>query len=137
MMRRFFIFIPFCIFLFSCATLGNNKINKENKTDKIEYRINNKIVPEDSFKDLLNFLIQLPHTWFCAETAKGGITGYDAEDRLGVIFEYRAVSEPGNNKCSLTEKKLLRNSHSRLDRIKILRLAIKNITGKKSGLLYI
>lgn len=75
---------------------------------KTEYTINDKKVTKEEFDDFLKSLKEIQHTWFCVETAKGGITGYDAQDKDGIVYEYRAVSESGNSKCSIKKKLILK-----------------------------
>jgi hypothetical protein len=87
----------------------NKKINikDKNKMEKSIYTIDDKEVTKEIFDAFLAGLKEVPHTWFCAETDKGGITGYDGADEHGVVYEYRAISEPGNNKCSIRKKIIL------------------------------
>jgi hypothetical protein len=82
---------------------ANKDINMQS-----EYKIDNKMVTKEAFDKFLKELIELPHTWFCAETTNGGITGYDAKDRNGIIWEYRAASESGANRTTLTKKFIMK-----------------------------
>jgi hypothetical protein len=57
--------------------------------------IEDKPVSKNEFDKFLATLKENPNTWFCAETNKGGRTGYDASDIEGVVYEVRFISEEG------------------------------------------
>src|ERR1035438_1215619 len=77
-------FIGFLVFGFN--SFAQKKI-------KAEYQIENKTVGQKEFETFLSSLKELEHTWFCAETSTGGRTGYDAQDKNGIVYEYRAITE--------------------------------------------
>jgi hypothetical protein len=107
------LFLIIFILLISCKGTANPNLLKDQKVknmdnaDKTEYSIDDREASKGEFEKFLKTLKQIPHTWFCAETTKGGITGYDAEDKNGVKYEYRAYSETGNNKSSIKKKLIL------------------------------
>ena len=50
------------------------------------YKIENKEVSEKEFNDFLKKLKEIPGTYFCHKTTDGGINGYEAKDKKGVIY---------------------------------------------------
>lgn len=111
--KIFIVIVLYLIIVFTEAAgefkkTKNKKANNMEDSSKVEYRINDKIVTEEEFINFLNTLTEVQGTWFCAETKKGGMTGYDAKDKDGIIYEYRANSEPGNNKSTITKKGMLK-----------------------------
>jgi len=101
--------------LFAFSTLEAQEPDKQkgkahkvqNDSTKVTYILNDKEVNKKIFDYVLSGLTEIQGTWFCAETSKGGITGYDANDKNGVVYEYRTNSEPFNNKCTITKKPIL------------------------------
>jgi hypothetical protein len=69
------------------------------------YTIDDVAVSADEFNRLLKSLKEVPHTWFCAETSTGGMTGYDARDKKGVVYEFRAKSDNGKGTTTLRKKR--------------------------------
>ena len=80
------------------GTRQDNTIGEE-KTAR--YSINDAPVAADEFNAFLKTLREVRGTWFCAETNKGGTTGYDAVDTRGAVYQYRVYSESGNNRCTI------------------------------------
>ena len=68
------------------------------------YLIDGNSVTKDVFEKYLSTLKEVPGTWFCAETNKGGRTGWDARDDKGVVYEYRCYSESNNSKQTIRQK---------------------------------
>lgn len=94
------------LIIFSLSdTLCSQEILKKIKE---EYTIDNKVVTKEIFNNFLATLKELPHTWFCGETAGGGETGYDAIDKQGVVYEYRASLNSGISKNSIKKKSRLK-----------------------------
>jgi hypothetical protein len=73
-------------------------------TNKSEYKINGISMDKQTFDKFLSGLKELPHTWFCAETKTGGITGYDAVNENNQVFEVRFKSDNGNTLNTIIEK---------------------------------
>jgi hypothetical protein len=71
---------------------------------KSEYFIDNKMVTKEKFNNFLSSLKENTGSWFCAETKNGGITGYDAKDIKGKIYEVRFYYESGNSKSTIKKK---------------------------------
>ncbi len=92
--------------LSSCEERGTNTSTNGVSMEKWEYSIDGKAVSADVFKKEFDGMKEVPGTWFCAETKQGGITGYDMKDSLGKVYSFRAVSEPGMNRNSLSRKDL-------------------------------
>ncbi|RJE72578.1 hypothetical protein [Reichenbachiella sp. MSK19-1] len=40
--------------------------------------------------------------WFCRETDTGGATGYNCQDKARRAYKYVCISEPHENRCSLS-----------------------------------
>ncbi len=81
-----------------------------NESEK--YIINGKEVFKTDFEDFLKNLTEIPGSWFCDEISytneegimlDGGETGYDAEDQEGNVYEYRCLTSPNENTCSITK----------------------------------
>lgn len=70
----------------------------------VDYKITGKSVSKEEFEEFLSTLKEIPHTWYCAETTTGGITGYDAKDFWGIEYEYRCNSEPEKSLCTISRK---------------------------------
>jgi hypothetical protein len=87
--------------------LFNSKQAPVSDTLKTEYKIDDKLVSQQEFDTFKSVLKELSETWFCAETNKGGITGYDMVDTKGVVYQFRAESENGSSKISLGKKEIL------------------------------
>ena len=95
--------IILCSLIISSCTVQreiNTIKSPDNKGNKAEYILNNREVSEQEFSKFLSTLKEVTGTWFCAETINGGITGYDAKNKYGAIYEYRVVSE--NKKSQFT-----------------------------------
>ncbi|MFX1465499.1 MAG: hypothetical protein ACFFA5_03405 [Promethearchaeota archaeon] len=84
-------------------------------SELIKYTIKGKEVTKDEFDNFLESLKKISETWFCDEltlTDKdgkevfGGETGYDAEDEEGNVYEYRCLTSPDLNTCSITKRDL-------------------------------
>lgn len=98
-----------------CSSLYAQKFNnQECKTHKVKadstkviYIVDDKVVNKKIFDFILSGLTEIQGTWFCDKTSKGGMTGYDAKDKNGVVYEYRANSESYNNKCTINKKPTL------------------------------
>jgi|GEM_PF-2185908 len=69
-----------------------------------QYFIDGREVAAAEFEARLKSLKEVEHTWFCAETSDGGITGYDGKDESGAVYEYRAESGQKAGKSSLAKK---------------------------------
>jgi hypothetical protein len=86
----------------------NSKKNKNGSRmeslEKEQYKINDKVVSKEEFDKFLKSLKEVPHTWFCAETTNGGMTGYDATDQNGTVYEYRAVTDNGISRSTILKK---------------------------------
>lgn len=78
----------------------------EINTQMDEYKIDGKLVTEKEFNTFLANLKELPNTWFCKITSKGGCTGYSAKDKNDIIYDYRCCTENKISKCSLIKKEL-------------------------------
>jgi hypothetical protein len=63
--------------------------------------IEGRVVSPAEFDAFLATLVEIPHTWYCAESTNGGRTGYDAQDAQGVRWTYCAISEGATNTSSL------------------------------------
>jgi hypothetical protein len=95
------VFLAMLVFI----TLALNAAPKPDTMDrKDKYLINNKSVSRKEFETFLATLKEVPGTWFCAETNKGGVTGYDALDSKGVVYRYRSESSPDGARNTLTLK---------------------------------
>jgi len=81
---------------------------KHKDTLKAEYLINDKTVTKEKFDTFLSGLKEIPETWFCAETTNGGITGYDAKDKKGIVYQVRYYYDSGKSKNSITSKPSLK-----------------------------
>ncbi len=77
---------------------------KKNSQPSVEYTINDKKVSRVEFDKFLKGLEEIKGTWFCDETTTGGNTGYDAKDKQGTVYEYRAESEQHSSKNSIKKK---------------------------------
>jgi hypothetical protein len=72
---------------------------------KDKYLIDNKSVSKNEFEVFLAKLKQVPGTWFCAETSKGGVTGYDVGDNKGGLYSYKSESSSNGSLNTLTSKR--------------------------------
>jgi hypothetical protein len=66
------IFLAMLVFITLALSAGPKRDTMDRK-DK--YLINNKSVSRKEFETFLGTLNEVPDTWFCAETNKGGVTG--------------------------------------------------------------
>ena len=91
------------IFLFICpvryVTVHSQEIRIESK-----YTIDGRAVTEAEFSQFKDTLKEVKGTWFCAETNKGGITGYDAKDQSGILYEVRYISDNKADENSISKK---------------------------------
>ena len=78
---------------------------QENAKPIQENFINGKKVSDEEFQSFLKTLKEIPDTWFCAKTSRGGRTGFNGKDETGNIYEYRSVSENEKQINSITSKK--------------------------------
>ncbi len=83
---------------------AQNKSQSKDLKTTVVYTINDKNVSIKEFGKFLGSLKEIKDTWFCAETNYGGITGYDAKDKLGKIYEYRAKSDQSGSTNSIKKK---------------------------------
>jgi hypothetical protein len=56
------------------------------------YSIDGKRIEKSQFENILNKLVQIDRTWYCAETAEGGRTGYDAYDENGLKYKVEVAT---------------------------------------------
>jgi hypothetical protein len=70
-----------------------------------EYKIDGAIVEKKTFDAFLATLKEVPHTWFCGESTRGGMTGYDGVNAQGTVYICRFVSENGSSRLTITRKK--------------------------------
>jgi hypothetical protein len=96
--QKAFIMSALCV-----AFLSADSFLMGETTDGI-YLIDGKSVAKEEFNKFLSTLKEVPGTWFCAETNKGGRTGWDARDDKGVVYEYRCYSESNNSKQTIRQK---------------------------------
>ena len=110
--------IAFLLFFCVAYLSSNAGINKHSSYEKkaIEeirmvkdsintvYEINNKVVSKEKFEKFNKSLKEISGTWYCAETTTGGITGYDAKDKKGRIYELIYCSESGKSTNSIILK---------------------------------
>lgn len=73
---------------------------------KIEskYSIDGRSVTEAEFNQFKDTLKEVKGTWFCAETNTGGITGYNAADKDGTVYEIRFISDSRKDENSISKK---------------------------------
>jgi len=71
---------------------------------EVIYLIDNKIVSKVAFDSKIKNLEEITGTWYCAETTDGGITGYDAKDSKGDVFEVRYELVSGMSKNIIRKK---------------------------------
>lgn len=91
------------LFLFVCqvqyAQIRAQEIKVESK-----YTLDGRIITEAEFSQFKDSLKEVKGTWFCAETSTGGITGYDAKDINGILYEIRLISDNKMDENSIRRK---------------------------------
>jgi hypothetical protein len=87
-----------------------------NMSELTKYTIQGKEVAKDEFDTFLESLKKISGTWFCDEitlrdkdgnVVLGAETGYDAEDEVGNVYEYRYLSSPDQTTYSITKRDLV------------------------------
>jgi len=103
----------FCLLLTlilqACTGTSNSKVIENevgNRKDSVtcQYLIVGKEVEPEKYKKFHAKLKAKSETWFCDETSNGGITGYDAVDKRGLLYEVRTESDSGVIKNSISRK---------------------------------
>lgn len=102
------IILTVVIILLGFQLQAQNGKRPEKSKNTVEYTINDKIVSSKEFDKFLSSLTEVKGTWFCDETATGGNTGYDAKDKQGTMYEYRAESEQNSSRNSIKKKTILK-----------------------------
>lgn len=73
------------------------------------YKINERLVSKEKLDEFGKSLKEIKGTWFCAETSKGGRTGYDAIDKNAIVYTIRFSSEENISSGSILEKNATEN----------------------------
>jgi hypothetical protein len=75
------------------------------QTASAEYAIDGKAVEKKEFDAFIATLKEVPHTWYCGESTRGGITGYEGVNAQGTVYVCRFISENGSSRSTITRKK--------------------------------
>ena len=75
-----------------------------NQKVKSEYFIEDKPVSAQKFNAFLGQLKEVPNTWSCAETTKGGIVTYEVQGKDNTIYYYECENGSGSSKKVIKKK---------------------------------
>ena len=64
--------------------------SRDGAASPIAHTIEGKTVSKAAFEAFERKLVQVEGTWSCAETSVGGVVQYEARDRAGRRYHYRA-----------------------------------------------
>lgn len=93
------------LFVITCTqAFAQDETKKKESQSSVEYTIDGKKVSRTQFDKFLKGLEEIKGTWFCDETTEGGNTGYDAKDKQGTVYQYRAESEKHSSKNFIHKK---------------------------------
>jgi hypothetical protein len=114
-MKSSLVFAFICSAIFCLPLHGQNlkveqtgaKHSKRGRAITI-YTINDSAVTEKKFNEFLTGLKEIEGTWYCAETTTGGRTGYEAKDKNGMVYVYKAETDLNKNLNSISTKKELK-----------------------------